>query len=53
MISDATWATLAETYDAARLIEVLSLIGQYQALGYIQNSLRIPLWEGNDGLAAG
>jgi alkylhydroperoxidase family enzyme len=50
MISDETWATLARTFDAARLIEVPALIGQYQTLGYIQNSLRIPLWDGNDGL---
>jgi alkylhydroperoxidase family enzyme len=52
MISDETWATLAATLDEARLVELPLLIGQYQALGYVQNSLRVPLWPGNDGLAA-
>lgn len=52
MISDATWATLSKTYDAKFLVELLGLVGQYQALGYIQNSLRMPLFEGNPGLAA-
>jgi alkylhydroperoxidase family enzyme len=52
MISDATWAALAETLDAARLVELPILIGQYQALAYLQNSLRVPLWDGNDGLAS-
>jgi alkylhydroperoxidase family enzyme len=52
MVSDATWATLAERYDERQLIELLIVIGQYQAVAYYQNSLRIRLSEGNIGLAA-
>jgi alkylhydroperoxidase family enzyme len=52
LVSDETWATLSKTYDAKFLVELLGLVGQYQALGYIQNSLRMPLFEGNPGLSA-
>lgn len=52
MIADATWATLADTYDARRLIELTILIGQYQGVAYYQNSLRLRLHPGNAGLAA-
>ena len=33
-------------------VELPILIGQYQTLGYLQNALRVPLWPGNEGLAA-
>jgi hypothetical protein len=52
MISDATWAILAKTLSPGLLLELVACVGQYQALGYIQNSLRIPLFEGNPGLTA-
>ena len=52
MISDATWATLSERFDDAQLIELPALIGQYQAVAYSQNSLRLRLHEGNLGLNA-
>ena len=52
MISDATWATLAETYDDAQLIELPIVIGQYQGVAYYQNSLRLRLHDGNPGLTA-
>jgi alkylhydroperoxidase family enzyme len=52
MISDATWTTLSKTLDAKLLVELTALVGQYQALGYLQNALRIPLFAGNPGLAA-
>jgi len=52
MISDETWGTLAESYDAKQLIEVPVLVGQYQATAYWLSCLRIPLREGNPGLAA-
>jgi alkylhydroperoxidase family enzyme len=52
MISDATWATLSERYDERQMIELPALIGQYQAVAYSQNSLRLRLHEGNLGLAA-
>jgi alkylhydroperoxidase family enzyme len=52
MISDATWATLAQRLDERQLIELPILIGQYQGVAYYQNSLRLRLHEGNLGLKA-
>jgi alkylhydroperoxidase family enzyme len=52
MISDSTWETLSKTLDDALLVELIACVGQYQVLGYLQNSLRIPLFEGSPGLAA-
>lgn len=52
MVSDATWDVLAKTFDDAQMIELVACIGQYQALGYLQNSLRIPLLIGAPGLEA-
>jgi alkylhydroperoxidase family enzyme len=52
MITDETWAALAQTYDDRQLIEIPVLIGQYQATAYWLNCLRIPLRDGNPGLAA-
>jgi alkylhydroperoxidase family enzyme len=52
MISDATWATLSKRFDAQQLIELPALIGQYQAVAYSQNSLRLRLHDGNLGLNA-
>jgi alkylhydroperoxidase family enzyme len=52
MISDATWLTLSATLDDKQLIELPILVGQYQAVAYYQNSLRLRLHRGNIGLAA-
>lgn len=52
MISDATWATLAKYFDDKQLIELPVLVGQYQGVAYVQNSLRIPLMAGGKGLEA-
>jgi alkylhydroperoxidase family enzyme len=52
MISDATWATLAKGLDERQLIELPILVGQYQAVAYYQNSLRLRLHAGNLGLKA-
>lgn len=49
-IADATWATLAESWDEAQLIEYLVVVGQYTATAMLQNSLRVPLESGNPGL---
>jgi alkylhydroperoxidase family enzyme len=49
-LSDATWDTLARTWDEAQLIEFPMMVGQYVATAYVQNSLRIPLEGGNPGL---
>lgn len=51
-ISDATWDVLARSWSEGQLVELPVLIGQYQTLGYVQNVLRYPLWEGNPGLSA-
>lgn len=52
MISDETWAGLQEFYNDKKLIELTILAGQYKTVAYYQNSLRLPLPEGNEGLAA-
>jgi alkylhydroperoxidase family enzyme len=51
-ISDDVWDVLARTWSEGQLVELPILIGTYQSLGYVQNALRYPLWEGNPGLAA-
>jgi alkylhydroperoxidase family enzyme len=52
MISDVTWATLTKGLDERQLIELPIVIGQYQAVAYYQNSLRLRLHSGNLGLKA-
>ncbi len=52
MITDATWADLRGFYNDKRLIELVILAGQYKTVAYYQNSLRLPLPEGNMGLLA-
>ena len=52
MISDETWADLAKFYNDKKLIELVVLAGQYKTVAYYQNSLRLPLPEGNAGLQA-
>jgi len=52
MIADETWADLQEFYNDKKLIELVILAGQYKTVAYYQNSLRLPLPEGNQGLMA-
>ena len=52
MVSDATWATLAEQLDDRQLFELLALVGQFTTVAYIQNGLRLRLEPGNTGLSA-
>ena len=52
MITDDTWADLREFYNDKKLIELVILAGQYKTVAYYQNSLRLPLPEGNMGLLA-
>jgi 4-carboxymuconolactone decarboxylase len=52
MISDETWAVLAQTYDERQLIELPVLVGQYLGVAYLQNSARVVLPDGYEGLAA-
>lgn len=52
MVSDETWAQLAERFDDQQMFELLVLIGQFTATAYFQNSLRLRLEPNNAGLAA-
>lgn len=52
MISDATWAQLAKSWDDTQSMELPILIGHYQQTGYVQNSLPLRLHPGNEGLLA-
>lgn len=52
MIGDETWAVLAATYDDRQLIELVMLIGHYTTVAFYQNSLRMRLPGGNEGLQA-
>jgi alkylhydroperoxidase family enzyme len=49
-ISDETWATLAETYDAEQLIEATMVVGHYHMLAFALNSLGVELDEGLEPL---
>lgn len=40
-IGEATWATLAATYDEAQLIEVCMVVGQYHMVAFTLNSLGV------------
>jgi alkylhydroperoxidase family enzyme len=48
-LSDATWATLAKTWDEPQLMELPGLVGSYTLTAMIYNSLRFGLLQGNDG----
>jgi alkylhydroperoxidase family enzyme len=52
MISDDTWEMLSRRLSDTQLFELTVLVGQFTTVAYWQNSLRIPLGEGNVGLAA-
>jgi 4-carboxymuconolactone decarboxylase len=52
MISDETWAVLARSYDEPQLIELPVLVGQYLGVAFLQNSLRVVLPDGYQGLHA-
>jgi alkylhydroperoxidase family enzyme len=49
-LSDATWAVLAKHWDERQLIEFPFMVGQYVAIAFVQNSLRVPLADYNPGL---
>lgn len=50
MVSDHTWAALAEVYDEQQLIEVCMVVGQYHLVGFTLNSLRVQREAGIEGL---
>jgi 4-carboxymuconolactone decarboxylase len=49
-ISDPTWGTLAETYDAEQLIEATMVVGHYHMLAFALNSFGVELDEGLEPL---
>lgn len=52
MLSDETWTLLRKTFSEKQVFELIVLVGQFTLVTYFQNSLRIPLTPGNEGLAA-
>ncbi len=48
-IEDATWATLAGSYDESQLIEVPMLVGHYHLVAFALNSLGVELEPGVKG----
>ncbi|MET1757051.1 carboxymuconolactone decarboxylase family protein [Novosphingobium sp. RD2P27] len=51
VLSDATWDTLAGSWDEQQLIEFPMMVGQYVATAFVQNTLRIRMEDGNEGLS--
>jgi 4-carboxymuconolactone decarboxylase len=51
-LSDATWDVLARHWNEQQLIEFPFMIGQYVAIAYVQNTLRVPLADYNPGLSS-
>lgn len=52
MVRDETWEVLARTYSDKQLMEILVLAGQYKTVAYMQNSLRLRIPPGKEGLTA-
>ena len=50
-LSDETYVNLARSWSESQLIEYLVVVGQYVATAFLQNSLRVRLTEGNQGLS--
>ena len=42
-LDDALWSSLSSQYEAAQLIELIALAGQYRTISYLVNALRIDL----------
>jgi 4-carboxymuconolactone decarboxylase len=51
MISDESWAVLAESWNEKQLMEFPVLIGQYFMIAIQQNALRVRLSDHNPGLS--
>lgn len=41
MVSNELWAKLAEIYDAAQLVELVALVGQYHLVAFLANALEV------------
>lgn len=50
-LSDATWDTLSKYWNEPLLIEFVTMVGQYVAIAYIQNTFRVRLAPDNPGLS--
>ena len=50
MISDETWKILEISFNEKQLFELVVLVGQFTLVTYFQNSLRLRLSPGNEGL---
>jgi 4-carboxymuconolactone decarboxylase len=50
MITDDTWNVLARSWSERQLLEFPTLVGQYVAIAYSQNALRMRLNPGKQGL---
>lgn len=50
-IAEETWNTLASTWNEQQLIEFPTIVGQYVATAYVQNTLRMRLASDNPGLS--
>lgn len=50
VLSDETWAALAERYDEQQLIELCMVVGQYHLVAFTLNSLRIEREPGFGGI---
>lgn len=42
-ISDALWASLAQHYATAQIIEIIALVGSYHAVAFMTNATRVEL----------
>lgn len=49
-ISDATWETLAKSWDEQQLIEFLMMVGHYVSTAFVQNALKVRLEGAEAGL---
>jgi alkylhydroperoxidase family enzyme len=49
VVSDEVWATLRQSYDAAALVELLMVVGNYHLVSFYVRSFAIPLEPGVGG----
>lgn len=52
VVSDATWAALAERYSTEQLLDAVFAVGQYHLVAFALNSCGVQLEEGVEGLPA-
>ena len=50
IVSDATWAALAERYSTEQLLDAVFAVGQYHLVAFALNSCGVPLDAGVEGL---